>query len=194
MISLGRLLLIAAAAWCGGLAWFIGDAVQPSPPPPQADGIVVLTGDADRVETALSLLAQGRGRLLLISGAGPRYGFDELARRYQRDQAALALGKLQTRVTLGRDAVSTWGNAAEFAAWAGRDHISSAIVVTSYYHMRRALLEIGRTAPEVKLSAVKVPASPRIEPDDWRKLIEDYNKYLLALLGLSRFSPGHRAA
>jgi len=194
MSSLGRVLLIVAIAWCGGFAWFAHDALQPSPPAPQSDGIVVLTGDADRVETALGLLRQGRGRVLLISGAGPRYGLDVLARRYRRDQAALAASGLSARVTVGRDAVSTWGNAAEFANWAQTNHINSAIVVTSYYHMRRALLEIGRAAPGVLLSAVKVPTPPRIEPGDARKLIEDYDKYLLALIGLSRFSPGHRAA
>ena len=191
---MGRVLLIAVIAWCGGLVWFANDALQPSAPAVKADGIVVLTGDADRVETALGLLRQGRGRLLLISGAGPRYGLDVLARRYRRDQAALASSGLAARVTVGRDAVSTWGNAAEFAAWAEKNHVGSAIVVTSYYHMRRALLEIGRAAPGVRLAAVKVPAQPRFAAADARKLIDDYDKYLLALIGLSRFSPGHRAA
>ena len=97
-------------------------------------------------------------------------------------------------VPVGRDAVSTWGNAAEFAVWAARNRIGSAIVVTSFYHMRRALLEIGRAAPGVKLAAVKVPADPRLGAGEMRKLIDDYDKYLLALIGLSRFSPGHRAA
>jgi len=194
MSSLGRIVLIAGLFWCGGLIWFTADALRPSAPVPQADGIVVLTGDADRVETALGLLRQGRGRLLLISGAGPRYGLDVLARRYRREQQALAQSGLAARVTVGRDAVSTWGNAAEFAVWAQRHHIASAIVVTSYYHMRRALLEIGRAAPGVRLAAVKVPAQPRFAAADARKLIDDYDKYLLALIGLSRFSPGHRAA
>ena len=66
--SLGRLLLVVAAIWCAGLAWFVADALQPSDAPGRADGIVVLTGDAERVETALALLDNGRGRLLLISG------------------------------------------------------------------------------------------------------------------------------
>jgi len=191
MPSLGRVLLICALGWCAGLVWFVADALQPSAPPPSADGIVVLTGDADRMEAALALLAQGRGRLLLISGAGPRFDFTELQRR---DQTSAAL---QGRVTVGRDAVSTWGNAAEFAAWAEQNHIGSAIVVTSFYHMRRALLEIGRAAPQVKLIEVKVPASPQLAAGlgagNLRKLVDDYDKYLLALIGLSRFSPGHRA-
>jgi hypothetical protein len=60
-----------AALWLGGFIWFAHDAVQVPPVPPVADGIVALTGGADRVATAILLLRDGRGRLLLISGVGP---------------------------------------------------------------------------------------------------------------------------
>lgn len=188
-IPLGRVLFALIGAWGAGLVWFCADALQPSPPPANAGGIVVLTGDSARVETALALLDQGRATLLLVSGAGPRVSLNELAHRQGRDPAALS-GK----VTLGRTAVSTWGNGAEFAAWAAQHQITSAIVVTSFYHMRRGLLELHRAAPNIRLQPVKVPAQPHLGDGNLRKLVDDYNKYLLAIIGLSRFSPGHRAA
>lgn len=189
-----RGLVLAVMTWGAGLVWFVADALTPSAPPPAAaDGIVVLTGDADRVNTALELLDQGHGRRLLISGAGPGVSLAGLARRNGYDPA-----RLSPKVTLGRQAISTWGNGDEFAAWAAQNHLRSALVVTSFYHMRRALLEISRAAPGVQLFAVKVPAAPALDltrdPSEIRKLFEDYNKYLAALIGLSRFSPGHRSA
>ena len=186
MPSLGRVLLVVAAVWACGLVLFAADALRPSPPPPAADAIIVLTGDADRVDTGLALLAQNRAPLLLISGAGPRLSLAELARRH-----LIAAATLEDKITLGRDAFSTWGNGAEFAAWADAHRLGSVLVVTSYYHMRRALLELHRAAPAVRLIAVKVPAAPHPGPHDARKLVSDYNKYLFAIFGLSRFSPGH---
>ena len=42
-------------AWLAGYAWFIRNAGQAPDAPPRADGIVALTGGADRVATALHL-------------------------------------------------------------------------------------------------------------------------------------------
>ncbi|HTZ70534.1 MAG TPA: YdcF family protein, partial [Acetobacteraceae bacterium] len=55
---------LIAAAWLGGFVWFADDAVRVPPPPPAADGIVALTGGAERVAAAIDLLQANRGRLL----------------------------------------------------------------------------------------------------------------------------------
>jgi hypothetical protein len=62
--------LLLAGALAGGFAWFVASAGSVATPPPHADGIVVLTGGAERVETALRLLAEDQARLLLVSGVG----------------------------------------------------------------------------------------------------------------------------
>ncbi len=56
----------------GGFLWFL-DHVSPNEIAlsEKADGIVVLTGGASRIEDAIQLLAQGNGRRLLISGVHP---------------------------------------------------------------------------------------------------------------------------
>ncbi len=186
MRLLWRLLVTTLALWAAGLVWFSVDALRPGDSGGHADGIVVLTGDADRIEAALDLLHQGRGRLLLISGTGPRVSLAALAPAGET--------RISGRITLGRAAISTYGNGQEFAAWAHQNGIGSALVVTSFYHMRRALLELNRAAPDVALTPVKVPQRPLLAKAGARKLFDDYNKYLLALIGLSRFSPGHRLA
>ena len=175
--------LAIVLAWGGGLAWFVWRAQREPQPSHTADGIVALTGGAERVATALRLLADGRGRLLLISGVGPAAELADFARLAKLDP-----DKLAAQVTLGRDAASTRGNAAETAAWAQANRLHSLLVVTATYHMPRALLELSRAAPDLDLFPVPVrPPGLRGTPD-WpmlRLLIGEYSKWLAACAGLS---------
>lgn len=178
--------LSLALLWGAGFVWFLHTALTDAPPPPRADGIVALTGGAERVETALHLLAEGRARLLLVSGVGGAAEFSDLARR-----AGVGSG-LATRVTLGRAAASTRGNAAETADWARDNAIRSLIVVTASYHMPRALAELGRALPNVTLHPAPVKP-PGLQGGGTatllRMLAGEYTKWLAAEIGLSAFSP-----
>ncbi len=179
-------LLVPALAWAAGFAWFVLASGRAAPSPPQADGIVALTGGAERVETALRLLAQGRAPLLLVSGTGGGAVLPELASRAGLDPAGLG-----PRVTLGRRATTTRGNAAETAAWAADHGLHSLYVVTAGYHMKRAITELSRALPDVAL--YPVPVTPPVmhglawlrDPSLVRLLAEEYTKWLLARAGVS---------
>jgi uncharacterized SAM-binding protein YcdF (DUF218 family) len=179
---------VAIVAWCAGFAWFVQTARMTADPPPAADGIVALTGGAERVETALKLLAEGRARLLLISGVGAATEFAALARRAGVDPA------LHARVTLGRTAASTRGNALEAAEWARTNRLGSVIVVTAGYHMPRALAELSRSMPGVTLYPVPVlpPAMRQPGLAALRLLAAEYTKWLATEAGLSALA-GHVA-
>lgn len=190
------LLLALFCAWAGGFAWFVYAARRPGPPAPPADGIVALTGGADRVETALRLLAQGRAPRLLISGVARGVDLDDLARRVRvapdAPEGEAMERAMSGRVTLGR-AASTVGNAVETAVWARAHGLRSLLVVTAGYHMPRALLEIGRALPGVVLYPVPVqPPALRGAGDlgTTRLLAVEYTKLLAAHLGLARLHPG----
>jgi uncharacterized SAM-binding protein YcdF (DUF218 family) len=174
------------AAWLAGFAWFVLDATRVAMPPPQADGIVALTGGAERVATALRLLRQGSGRMLLISGVGRGASLPSLARDTGIDTAALS-----GMITLGRRATTTIGNAAETAAWANQNGLRRLIVVTAGYHMPRALIEIGRDLPEATLYPAPVvpPALRQNRFSALRLMAGEYAKFLVAELGLTRL--GH---
>ena len=188
----GGVLLTLLLTWCAGLLWFIQFAGRPVPPPPVADGIVALTGGADRVETALRLLQDRRARWLLLSGIGAGADLAILARRAGVDPAPLA-----DAVTLGRQATTTRGNAVETAAWV-RDHdIHTLIVVTAFYHMPRALTELRRALPEVTLypRPVLAPRSGGIgRVVTLRLVVGEYSKYLLAVADITALLPEHEAA
>jgi len=185
-LALAALALLALLALAAGFGWFVLRAGRIDPAPPKADGIVVLTGGAGRVELALRLLAEGRAGRLLVSGTGPGDIGDIVARA--GIDSGLSARVPQGAVTLGRGARSTRGNAAETADWAAAHDLHSLLVVTSGYHMARAMLELRRTLP-ADIALHPVPLVPRaVDGHDrppLRLLAAEYAKWLAAALGLS---------
>lgn len=193
----GRWLAAAAMlalAW--GFADFVGTALAPAAPAGgETDGIVVLTGGSERVATGFRLLAEGRARRLLISGAHPEAGLAEIAAAVGLDAARLA-----GRVEVGHAAASTRGNAAEIAAWARAEELRSLRVVTAGYHMPRAMLELRRALPATALvphpvasAALRAPGAPW-RPRVWALLAGEYARYVLARAGLSGLAWPRREA
>ena len=174
---------VGVLGWAAGFAWFLHGAAAPAPVPARADGIVVLTGGADRIATGIRLLQEGRGRVLLISGVGHNAELASLTRGAGVDAETLA-----GRITLGRMATSTTGNADETASWVASQGLHSLLVVTASYHMPRALTELQRRLPDTGLYAVPVvPPALRLGGlSTWRLLAREYTKWLAAELGLAR--------
>ena len=191
MKALGIGLLVALLAWVIGFAWFVQIAGRAGQAPEHSDGIVAFTGGAERVETALRLLAEQRGDKLLLSGIGGGAELAELAPRAGVDPTALA-----SRVTLGRSATTTRGNAQETATWARANEIHSLLVVTAAYHMPRALAELSRALPDVMLYPLPVLSAerPGYGTVPLRLIAEEYVKYLATQVGLTAVIPPREAA
>lgn len=176
--------LIGALGWSAGFFWFVHDATHPRTNEEHlpCDGIVALTGGELRVDTALTLFADGRGRLLLISGVGPHVTLEHLLAL----QPAALTPEQKARITLGRRATTTIGNAHETAAWAKNHHLSRLLLVTAGYHIRRATLEMHRVAPELALIPYPVVPKSLQTPFAGRTpllLLREYTKFLGAELG-----------
>ncbi|MFT8805486.1 MAG: YdcF family protein [Acetobacter aceti] len=174
----GVCLLTCASLLLIGFGLFLRSALRTPNLPPFSDGIVALTGGTGRVETSLSLLEQGRGRLLLVSGVDPKVTLQELAPNLP--------AALTGRITLGREATSTAGNATETKHWVRANRLHSLIIVTAGYHMWRAELEIARTLPDVQLNPypVQPPAMKRpFTRGTWHLLVREYGKFLLTCIG-----------
>lgn len=175
--------VVVAAGWCLGFGWFLLAIGRPATLPPHADGILALTGGAERVETALRLLADRRADRLLVSGIGPVTDLVTLGRL-----AGVDTSRLADRVTLGRNAASTHGNAVEAAEWARNTGMTSVIVVTAYYHMPRALAELQPALRGIRLYPFPVGGEVGHRAA-LRLLVEEYSKYLVALTGVTAWLP-----
>src|SRR5215467_3749354 len=125
----------AGFGFVGFLSQLRGSETRPAR---QADGIVVLTGGSSRVSDAMELLAAGYGKRLLISGVHPTSTASDISRTLPENQSFMTCC-----VDLDRTALTTRGNAAEARRWAEGRGFKSLIVVTSNYHMPRALVEFS---------------------------------------------------
>lgn len=179
-LGIGLLTVTAVLAFNGGFVAFVAAAHRAPELTPEADGIVVLTGGADRVETGLHLLAADRGRLLLVSGVARGATLGELLHR-----AGLEVDGIGPRVTLGRTATTTVGNAEETADWARAHQLHSLIVVTAGFHMPRALLELRRAMPKVAFYPLPVQPTEPGGLGSLRLLYAEYAKLLAAWAGVA---------
>lgn len=184
---IGFLTMAAGAAGAvllgGGFCWFVliipSEEVQLSH---NADGIVVLTGAASRIPDAIELLAAERGKRLLISGVHRATSAREIARL-----TPLYSKYFSCCIDLDRSALNTFGNAIEARRWVREHDFNSLIVVTSNWHMPRAMAELSHQLPDVTLVPYPV-ISPKVKDEPWwshldtaRLLFAEYLKYLFAV-------------
>jgi len=181
---------LAGVLFAGGFLLFANAIQRDTRAPQVAEGIVALTGGKTRIAQAVNLLAQGQAKRLLITGVHPSTRASELQRLVPRGAEFFPCC-----VDLGRAALDTRGNAVETGAWVTKHGFSSLIVVTSAYHMPRALIEFAWVMPEVHLIP-HVVTSPRLHIDNWwsratwRLLFFEYVKYLDTL---TRYTGAHVA-
>ncbi|OKO75108.1 YdcF family protein, partial [Bradyrhizobium sp. NAS96.2] len=174
-----------ALAFVAAAVGFIGFLSQlrgvETDPPHNADGIVVLTGGSSRVSDAMELLAAGYGKRLLISGVHPTNDASDISRSVPDSQ-----GLMRCCVDLDRSAINTRSNAAETRRWARERGFKSLIVVTSNYHMPRAIVELSHAMPDITLIPFAVVGDKwRDEPwwtsgGTFRLLLSEYAKYVAA--------------
>jgi uncharacterized SAM-binding protein YcdF (DUF218 family) len=182
-------LLVIALIWAAGLFAFAARVQQSTPQaePPAADGIVALTGanSNERIAAAVQLLAERKGRRVLVSGVN---------RDVSREQLRTASGTVRRLydccVDLGFTAADTVGNARETAEWARAMRYQRLTIVTSDYHMPRAMLELRAVLrpPGFILQTYAAPTAALKTRHWWRSpgavrlMVVEYSKYL-AILG-----------
>ena len=167
----------------GGFVWFVWNiASEEVSIEVKADGIVALTVAAARIPDAIELLATERGKRLLITGVHRATSSKEIAR-----VTPLYSRYFTCCIDLDRSAVNTFGNALETKRWARAHNFNSIIVVTSNWHMPRAMAELAHQLPDVTLIAYPV-ISEKVKTEPWwssvdtaRFLFAEYLKYILAL-------------
>jgi uncharacterized SAM-binding protein YcdF (DUF218 family) len=179
-VTVGLVLLV-----CGFVWFFFQIPTEEVQLDRKADGIVVLTGAAARIPDAIELLAAERGKRLLISGVFRSTRSAEIARL-----TPLYSKYLACCIDLDRSALNTFGNAIQTRHWAREHNFNSLIIVTSNWHMPRAMNELAHQLPDVALIPYPV-ISEKVKNEPWwqnggtaRLLIGEYFKYLFGILRL----------
>jgi uncharacterized SAM-binding protein YcdF (DUF218 family) len=189
------LFMLLILCWGAGLMAFVARVEQSTPAadPPVSDGVVALTGASDaRITAAMKLMELGKARRMLISGVNPQASRSDI-----RGVAKAVQRIYDCCVDLGFEAVDTVGNARETARWVKARGYHSLIVVTSDFHMPRAMLELRAALPGVRFTPYPI-SSTELSARRWwrtqegaRRMILEYCKYLaiLARESLMRLGP-----
>ena len=173
IVRFGSLLLILYAL---GFLWFgVTLGAPAAADAAKTDAIVVITGGSGRIEHAVEMLGQGKGKRLLIAGADPLVTKDDLVRRLKGRRKLM-----HCCVDLGSESVDTRSNAEEARRWLERRKYRSARLITSDWHMRRAAYEFGR---QLDGKVTIIPDAVKSEPN-FMTLFGEYNKYILRRLAV----------
>jgi uncharacterized SAM-binding protein YcdF (DUF218 family) len=176
------MLLLLVMLFIGFIVFANGIDREAREPQRTADGIAVLTGGVSRIDQAMKLLAAGKAKRVLITGVNRTTTVDEL-----KDLATAGGQYFTCCVDIDKEARNTIDNATETSEWVALHHYGSIIVVTSNYHMPRALTELARVMPGVTLIPYAV-VDNNVHLDRWwtypgtaKLLLSEYLKYIPAL-------------
>ena len=142
----------------------------------KTEAIIVLTGGNGRINEGLDLLADKLAPKLFISGVHKDVTNADIFKSWKNPTTPAPCC-----ITLGYNSTDTISNATEVEQWVQEHNIDSFRLVTSSYHMPRAILEIRARLPDI--SIIKHP----VLTDDfeswkgsfWTLTFSEYNKTLL---------------
>lgn len=167
---LRRISSLALIVWALGFVWFAIALPLPAGSE-KTDVVVVPTGGEGRIDRGLAVLRQGWAGKMLVSGVSREVKPKEFAVHYKVEPAVMACC-----VTLGFESVDTRSNAVETAAWLKANKAKSVRLVTTDWHIRRAVFELDRVMPDEITVVVDAVVS---KPSFWILFLE-YHKLLAA--------------
>lgn len=158
-----------------------------------ADAIVAVSGGdtSARTQEAIALYKNGWGQVLIFSGAAADKSGPSNAK--VMEQQAINEGVDSNDIIIEESSETTSQNAEQTSDIFQTHKITSAIIVTSAYHERRAMLEFQNRAPTVTLRSHPVPQDKQwgafwwITPTGWMLAVPELtHSFILSVNGADR--------
>lgn len=180
VLKIFKLFLAILFLWLCGLGWFVYNftSYRSQSAFDKLDAVIVLTGGQKRIEHGLAILENKKADLLYISGVNKSVTVDEIL-SVQDDRFAI----LACCIEIGVEANDTVGNALEVRNWIRNKGYRTIYLVTSHYHMPRAILEVSMANPSLVIYP-QVVVSDEFQfnrVDILRLIFFEYNKYIFTL-------------
>ena len=118
--------------------------------PTKTTGIVVPTGSGGRIEAGMALMIQTNADRMLITGTGQGVNKSDITGIIRADKDLdrdIITKAMSCCVDLDPAASNTIGNAVETGLWADQNNLERLILVTSDFHMPRAMALFQKTIP-----------------------------------------------
>lgn len=143
------------------------------------EAVIVLTGDKNRIHTALEILKDKKTERVFISGVHPQIRKNDIVPRDFDSRLARCC------IFLGYQAQNTIQNAVESAGWLSANNIRSARIITSDYHMPRTWLEFNHIIKDAELFYHPVNSEQNERKARLRLIFLEYNKFLTRLVKIN---------
>ena len=157
--------------------------------------IVILTGGTNRIKDGLKIIEDFKkskkiNYKILVSGTGMGFTKSSLKKKLGPNFNPKLI---QCCVDLDSVSKNTFTNASETFKWAKKNNIKEFILITSNYHMPRAILEFKNIMPKLKIYTYAIiPKKHNIE--NWLNSYETFNlifteycKYIFSSLRIRFF-------
>jgi len=162
MRKIAYILALAAFLVVGALFWDFAASTtrEYRPRSSGADAIVVLTGGRGRTEEGLNLLRKGASRLLILSGVHQAADLDSI---FLNRVNKVERGK----ILLEKNSTSTFENALEVKKLVSERGVTSIVLITSGYHIKRAHYTFMKVLPpDIRIEAYSV-STPNFDGSRW---------------------------
>ena len=160
----------------------------------KASNIVILTGGSNRIKDGLKIISNFDNSVimnikLLISGTGKGFTISNVKKLLPKNEYLKIF--IKCCVKLDSQSQNTYSNAIETFKWAKKNNIENFILITSNYHMPRAVLEFKALMPDFKI--IIYPITPKKHDiNNWIYSFEtfslifiEYFKFLIANLRIN---------
>ena len=119
----------------------------------KGSSIVILTGGTNRIKDGLKIInkfekASKFNSKILVSGTGKGFTKSSLEKKLNFE---FNLRLIECCIELDSISTNTYSNAYETLKWAKKNKIKEFILITSNYHMPRAILEFKNRMPNLKI-------------------------------------------
>ena len=162
----------------------------------KSTNIVILTGGANRIKDGLKIIQDFKNSKninykILVSGTGTGFTKSSLKKKLGENFNSQLI---QCCIDLDGVSKNTLTNASETFKWTSKNDIKEFILITSNYHMPRAILEFKNVMPNLKIYTYAItPKNHDIE--NWLSsyqtfslVFTEYCKFIIANLRIKFFS------
>ena len=149
--------------------------------------MVVLTGGSNRIKQTLNLFLfnHNENHNLLISGAGTGFSKKTLLKLIKKTPENLKI--LNCCITVENQSTDTYSNAIESYKWIKKNNFKSITLITSDYHMPRALMEFKQQLNDIRITPLLLKSELSDPVSNFKVNLFEYLKFKATKLRINFF-------
>ena len=161
----------------------------------KSSNIVILTGGTNRIKDGLKIIndferTKKNSLKILVSGTGKGFTKNSLKKQLGENFNS---DLIKCCIELDSVSKNTFTNASETLKWTKKNDIKEFLLVTSNYHMPRAILEFNNSMPNLKIYTYSIkPRKHKIgkwlnSHETFTLVFKEFCKYIVASLRIKIF-------